>query len=56
MNAVNIVAIVIAGLLGLSLIAFLIWKNKKDRLSMNPDAENLVEETVMDQKNRNDKI
>jgi hypothetical protein len=56
MNAINVVALITVGILAVSLIIFLIWKNQKDKLSMTPDAEDLVEEIVMDQKNRNDKI
>ena len=40
----------------LIVMIFLIWKNKKDRKLLNPDAEDSVEETMMDHENRKERI
>lgn len=52
----NIVAIVLVSAVSLMVIILLIWKNKKDKKLMNPDAENSIEETKMDHERRRDKI
>ena len=39
-----------------ALIVFLIWKNKKDKKRLNPDAPGAVEQTHMDQERTADKI
>jgi FtsZ-interacting cell division protein ZipA len=40
----------------IALILFLIWRNKKDKNTLNPDAPNSVEEVQMDQERREDSI
>jgi len=49
MDTTTIITVILVGIAALSLIIFLIWKNKKDRKKLNPDAEDSVEETIMDQ-------
>lgn len=56
MNTADIVTIVLVGIAALALIIFLIWKNQKDKKALNPDAEDSVEETIMDQEREKDKI
>ena len=56
MNTANIITIVFVGIAGLALIIFLIWKNQKDKNALNPDAEDAVEETMMDQELDKDRI
>jgi len=56
MNTVNIITIVLVVLAGLASVIFLIWKNRKDKKALNPDAENAVEETMMDQHSDSDRI
>lgn len=52
----NIIIIVLGSLLVLTVLIFLVWKNKKDKKLLNPDAQNSVKETKMDQERRKDKI
>ncbi|MEO6721397.1 MAG: hypothetical protein ABIN67_13595 [Ferruginibacter sp.] len=52
----NTVAIVLVIAAAITLIILLIWKNKKDKKLINPDAPDSVEETIMDQERRRDKI
>jgi hypothetical protein len=40
----------------LVVIILLIWKNKKDKKVLNPDAQDSVEEALMDEERRRDKI
>ena len=40
----------------LIVMIFLIWKNKKDKKLLNQDAKDAVEETMMIQENRKDRI
>jgi len=54
MNTTNVFVIVIVGVALLALIIFLIWKNNKDKKILNPDAEDAVEETIMDQERNKD--
>lgn len=56
MNTANIITIVLVGIAALALIIFLIWENQKDKKAVNPDAEDAVEETVMDQERDKDRI
>lgn len=56
MNTANIITIVFVGIAALTLIIFLIWKNQKDKKALNPDAEDVVEETMMDQEREKDRI
>ena len=56
MTTSNIVTIVIVGIAALALIIFLVWKNQKDKKTLNPDAEDSVEETMMDQERRKDSV
>jgi FtsZ-interacting cell division protein ZipA len=56
MNTANIITIVLVGIAALALIIFLIWKNQKDKKALNPDAEDAVEETMMDQERDKDRI
>jgi len=55
MDTSAIITIVLVGLAALALIIFLIWKNKKDRKTLNPDADDSVEETIMDQERNKDR-
>lgn len=52
----NILAIVIISLVSLSVIGLLIWKNKKDKKYLNPDAQDSVDEAMGDHNRRKDKI
>lgn len=54
MQHANWLVIILVGSAVGALIIFLIWKNKKDREIINPDAEDSVEETIMDQERRAD--
>ena len=54
MDTASIVTIIIVGVAGLALIIFLIRKNQKDKKALNPDAEDAVEETIMDQERNKD--
>jgi len=54
MDSTTIITIVLVAIAALALIIFLIWKNKKDRKTLNPDAEDSVEETMMDQERNKD--
>jgi hypothetical protein len=56
MNSTNIITIVLVGIAALALVVFLIWKNQKDRKKLNPDAEDSVEETIMDQQRKKDSL
>jgi multisubunit Na+/H+ antiporter MnhC subunit len=56
MSTANIITIVLVGIAALALIIFLIWKNQKDKKTLNPDAEDAVEETIMDQGRDKDRI
>lgn len=52
----NIIAIILVSIVAIAVIALLIWKNKKDKKLLNPDSQDSVEETMMDQDRRKDKI
>jgi hypothetical protein len=52
----DIFAIVLISLVTITVIALLIWKNKKDKKLLNPDAQNSVEETIMNSEHRKDKL
>jgi hypothetical protein len=52
----DIIAIVLISLVGLAIIILLILKNKKDKKLLNPDAQDSVEEALMDHERRRDKI
>ena len=54
MDTTTIITIALVGIAALALIIFLIWKNKKDRKKLNPDAGESVEETIMDQERNKD--
>lgn len=56
MDNSNIAAIVIVTLATLLVIVLLILKNKKDKKLLNPDAEDVVEESKMDHQRRGDKM
>jgi multisubunit Na+/H+ antiporter MnhC subunit len=56
MTTSNIITIVVVGIAALALIIFLVWKNQKDKKTLNPDAEDSVEETMMDQERRKDSV
>lgn len=56
MSELNILMLVMTTIIAIALILFLIWRNKKDKDNLNPDASNSVEETQMDQKRRGDSI
>ena len=56
MGRQNIPVIVIAAIILAALVVFLIWKNRKDKKLLNPDAEDAVEETRMDQERKADKM
>ena len=56
MNTANIITIVLVGIATIALIIFLIWKNQKDKKALNPDAEDAVKETMMDQEREKDRI
>lgn len=55
MEIANIITIALVGIAALVLVAFLIWKNQKDKKTLNPDAEDSVTETIMDQERAKDK-
>ena len=52
----NIFAIVLIIAVAIIVIILLIWKNKKDKKLMNPDAQDSIEEAIMDHERRRDKI
>lgn len=52
----NIAVIVIGVLVSLVLIIWLFWKNKKDKDQLNPDTQDSVEEVMMEQDRRKDRI
>jgi FtsZ-interacting cell division protein ZipA len=52
-NTITIGLVVVAAIV---VIALLIWKNKKDKKLLNPDAQDSVEEANMDHDRRKDKI
>jgi hypothetical protein len=52
----DIIAISLVSAVAITVIILLIWKNKKDKKLMNPDARDSVEETIMDHERRKDKI
>ncbi len=52
----NIVAIVIISIVALTVVILLILKNKKDKKSLNPDAQDSVKQAMMDHERRKDKI
>jgi mannose/fructose/N-acetylgalactosamine-specific phosphotransferase system component IIC len=54
MNQNIVIAIVVA--VSVVIIALLIFKNKKDRKVINPDAENATEEERGDEEQRRDTI
>jgi FtsZ-interacting cell division protein ZipA len=56
MSELNIPMLVMTTIIVIVLIVFLIWRNRKDKDSINPDASNSVEETQMDQERREDSI
>ena len=52
----NIIAIGLISVVAITVIILLIWKNKKDKKLLNPDAQDSVEEAIMDHERRKDKI
>jgi hypothetical protein len=52
----DIVAIAVVGAVALIVLVLLIWKNKQDRKLIDPDAQDKVEETMMNHDRRKDKI
>jgi hypothetical protein len=52
----NILSISIVVIVALAVIVLLIWKNRKDKKLLNPDASDAVEETMMDHERRKDRI
>jgi preprotein translocase subunit SecG len=52
----NIIAIIIFSSLALVVVIILYRKNKKDEKLINPDAEDAVDELMMNQQRRKDKI
>ena len=52
----DILAIVLISVVVLTVIILLIWKNKKDKKLLNPDAQDSVKEAIMDFERRKDKI
>ena len=52
----NTIAIVLVSAVAITVIILLIWKNKKDKKLINPDAQDSVEETIKYNERRKDKI
>ncbi len=52
----SIISISLVVLAALAVIILLIWKNKKDKRLLNPDAQDSVDEIIMDQDRRKDQI
>ena len=50
----EIISVVLVFIAAIGVVAFLIWKNNKDKKLLNPDAEASVEETEMDIESRRD--
>jgi FtsZ-interacting cell division protein ZipA len=48
-----IIIVIAAAIVG---IVFLTWKNMKDKKTMNPDAQDSVEEEMMDKERDRDKL
>lgn len=55
MESKDILLLVIAGIVTVTLIIYLVRKNRNDIITMNPDAPDAVEETHGDQERRADK-
>lgn len=56
MELENIFLIVFVCMAVIALIIFLIWRNRRDQKSLNPDAPDSVEETHMDKDRRADRM
>ena len=52
----DIIAIAVVTVVSLIVILLLIWKNKQDKKLIDPDAQDMVEETMMDKNRRKDRI
>jgi uncharacterized membrane protein YvbJ len=50
------IAVILIIAAALVVVIFLIWKNKRDRKLLNPDAQDSVEEAMMDKDRRKDRI
>ena len=56
MDKSNIITMSLIVIAAMGVIAFLMWKNKKDEKKLNPDAQDSVQEMIMDQKLRKERI
>ena len=52
----NLISISLVVAVAIVVIVLLIWKNKKDKKTLNPDAQDSVEEVTMDHDRRKDKV
>lgn len=52
----NVFAIAAVIAVAVVVIVLLIWKNKQDKKLIDPDAQDTVEETMMDKNRRKDRI
>ena len=52
-NKIIIIIVIAAAIV---FIVFLAWKNRRYKKTMNPDARESVDETIMDQERNRDKI
>lgn len=52
----NVFAIAAVIAVAVIVIVLLIWKNKQDKKLIDPDAQDIVEETMMDKHRRKDRI
>jgi len=52
----DIMSISLAVIAGIVVVVLLMWKNKNDKKLLNPDAQDAVEETMMDDEHNMDRI
>jgi uncharacterized protein YoxC len=51
----NIISLSLIVIAAIAVIIFLIWKNKKDKKVLNPDAQDSIEEVMMDLDQKKDR-
>ncbi len=55
MTSQNIMIVVVLIIVAVAFLAFLIWKNQKDKKLINPDAQDAVTDEEIDQTRNEDK-
>ncbi len=56
MTSQNIMIVAVLIIVAVAFLAFLIWKNQKDKKLINPDAQDAVEDEVADQERNKKRI